>query len=149
MQPTTKRTVTKMRDAYEKTIRKTSTENLKKKFTDRPWIEEASSSWVSRKDLDALLDANNADGLRIYYGCHHESTNGDPHSDFNGLHNLIFVATKDAANPQNPKIETSVDQLKDFEEGAELLTYDGAAASDIALCPPKCPPPPPPPPTDP
>ena len=32
MQPTSKKTVMKMREAYERTIRKSSTENLKKKF---------------------------------------------------------------------------------------------------------------------
>lgn len=148
MKPTTKKTVMKMRDAYEKTIRRTSTENLRRKFPDRPWIEDAASTWVSRKDLETLLNNNNADGLRIYYGCHHASTNADPKQDYNGLHNLIFVATKDSADAQNPTSQTSVDQLGDFDEDAQLLTYDGAAGTDIAICPPVCPPPPPPPPTD-
>ena len=142
MKPTAKKTVMKMRDAYEKTIRKSSTENLKKKFPDKPWVEDAASSWVSRKDLEALLNANNADGLRIYYGCHHVSTNGG--QDFLGIHNLILVATKDSADPQNPTSTNSVDQLKDYEEDAQLTTYEGAAGIDIDPCPPLCPPPPPP-----
>lgn len=148
MKPTAKKTVMKMKEAYDKAIRKASSENLKKKFPDRPGIADAASSWVSRKDLEALLNANNADGLRIYYGCHHKSTNNDPKYDFHGLHNLILVATKDSADSQNPKTETSVDLLKDFDEDAELLTYDGAAGTDMAICPPVCLPPPPPPPTD-
>lgn len=143
MKPTAKKTVTKMREAYEKSIRQLSTENLKKKYPDRPWIEETSSVWVSRKDLEALLNANNADGLRIYFGCHHESTNADIKKDYLGLHNLIFVATKDSADSQNPASETSVDQLT-MDDG-EVLTYDGAAGTNDILCPPVCPPPPPPP----
>ncbi len=149
MQPTSKKTVMKMREAYERTIRKTSTENLKKKFADRPWLEEASSTWVSRKELEALLNANSADGLRIYYGCHHESTHSDPKLDYNGLHNLIFVATKDSVNAQNPSTETSVDQLRDIAvtgvSGTVGLTdveptdYAGNAGELTPLCPPNCP----------
>jgi hypothetical protein len=137
MQPSSKKTVTKMREAYEKTIRKTSTENLKKLFPDRPHIEEAASTWISRKDLDALLNANNADGLRIYYGCHHQSTHNDPKLDFNGLHNLIFVATKDSTDPQNPTPQTSVDQLSD-DKGDQPVDFEGSATTDGLLCPPLC-----------
>ena len=148
MQPTSKKTVMKMREAYERTIRKTSTENLKKKFADRPWIEEASSTWVSRKELEALLNANSADGLRIYYGCHHESTHSDPKLDYHGLHNLIFVATKDSVDAQNPSTETSVDQLRDIavtgDTSAEPTDYEGSAGDVTTLCPPSCPAPAPP-----
>lgn len=146
MQPTSKKTVMKMRIAYEKTIRKTSTENLKRKFPDRPGIEESSSAWVSRKDLEALLNANNANGLRIYYGCHYASTHADPKLDLLGLHNLIFVATKDATDPENPKTESSVDQLKDVTAAeGELTGYEDAAGTNIPICPPYCPVPPTPP----
>ena len=141
MKPTSKKTVQKMKDEYEKNIRRSSTENLKKKYANRPWLEEAASTWISRKDLEAFLDANNADGLRIYYGCHHVSTNGDPKLDYLGLHNLIFVATKDASG--TPTSQTSVDQLRDTTE--EPATFEGAAVTDGLLCPPVCPPPPPPP----
>ena len=147
MQPTSKKTVMKMRDAYERTIRKSSTENLRKKFPDRPWIEEVSSIWVSRKELEALLNANNADGLRIYYGCHHERTHNNPKLDYHGLHNIIFVATKDSVDAQNPTTQTSVDQLRDIAviegSGAEPTNYEGSAGEVATLCPPSCPPPPP------
>jgi hypothetical protein len=143
MQPSSKKTVTKMREAYERTIRKASTENLKRMFPDRPHIEEAASTWISRKDLDALLNANNADGLRIYYGCHHQSTHHDPKLDYNGLHNLIFVATKDSNDPQNPSPQTSIDQLSDTvgksdTDGEEPADFEGSAAADGLLCPPFC-----------
>lgn len=145
MKPISKTMVMKMRDAYEKTIRKTSTENLRNKFPERPWIEEASSTWVSRKELEELLDANNADGLRLYYGCHYQSTNKEPILDYNGLHNLIFVATKDSVDPQSPRVTTSVDQLRNISvTGTEEVTdYDGSAGDLAQLCPPNCPPPPP------
>lgn len=126
-----------MREAYERTIRKTSTENLRRTFPDKPWIEEAASTWISRKDLETLLNANNADGLRIYYGCHHQSTHQDPRQDYNGLHNLIFVATKDSADPQNPSPQTSVDQLSD-DKGDTPPDFEGSAATDGLLCPPFC-----------
>ena len=143
MQPISKATLTKMREAYEQTIRKTSTENLKKRFPERPWIEETSSTWVSRKDLDKLLNTNNADGLRIYYGCHYKSTHMEPILDYLGLHNLIFVATKDGVDAQDPQLESSIDQLKDTvttadNETDEPVTYDGSAGDVTALCPPRC-----------
>src|SRR5688572_32823057 len=106
MQPTQKKTVIKMKEAYEQNIRKASTERLKKMFPDRPWIEEAKSTWVSRKDLEELLNANDADGLRIYYGCHFHKTNEDPKIDQDGLHNLIFVATKHSGTTKFPTTET-------------------------------------------
>ncbi len=144
MRPVSKATVVKMREAYNDTIRKTSTENLKKKHPGRPWIEEASSAWVSRKELDELLNANNADGLRIYYGCHFNSTDADPKKDYLGLHNLIFVATVDSVDPQNPTYANSTDQLRDTAGAAnaslaEPSDYDGNAGEFVTLCPPYCP----------
>ena len=144
MQPTSKATVIKMREAYDRTIRKITTENLRKRFPDRPWIEDASSTWVSRKELEELLKANNADGLRIYYGCHYQSTNSEPVLDLDGMHNLIFVATKDTIDPQNPRTETSVDQLSTMATASDateetLTDYEGNAGEYTPLCPPNCP----------
>jgi hypothetical protein len=143
MRPTSKATVMKMREAYDNTIRKTSTENLKQKFPERPWIEEASSAWVSRRELEELLNANHADGLRIYYGCHYQSTNKVPVLDYNGLHNIIFVATKDSLDPENPATQTSVDQLQDYATAnsstEEPTDYEGNAGEFTQLCPPNCP----------
>ena len=78
MQPVSKSTISKMTELYNQTIGKTSTENLKKKFPERTSIKEASSAWVSRKELEALLNDNQANGLRIYYGSHYESTKERP-----------------------------------------------------------------------
>lgn len=145
MKPVSKATLAKMREAYKKNIQSFSTDNLKKKFPERAGIEEASSAWVSRKDLETLLNANNADGLRIYYGCHHESTHKDPANDYNGLHNVILVATKDSVDSKNPTFENSVDQLKDSEAEpatAAKLTqedYVGSGGDMYPLCPPACP----------
>ena len=152
MQPITKKTVMLMRDAYDRNIRRPSTEKLKKKYPERPWIEEVSSTWVSRKELDALLDANKANGLRIYYGCHYENTHADPRFNCLGLHNLIFVATLDTVDPDNPSTETSDDQLYDEEHPPAISAifkrpssddYEGMAGEFTVLCPPNCPPPPP------
>ena len=153
MQPITKKVVKQMREAYDQNIRIPSTQKLKKKFPERDWIEEVSSTWVSRKELDALLTANKANGLRIYYGCHPTSTSHDTRKDCLGLHNLIFVATIDVVNPDNPKTETSDDQLRDDEAPARYTSvgmyssdgdsYEGMAGEFTPLCPPNCPPPPP------
>lgn len=154
MQPITKKTVMQMRDAYDRNIRRPSTEKLKKKYPQRPWIEEVSSTWLSRKELDALLTANKANGLRIYYGCHFQNTHADPRLDCMGLHNLIFVATLDTVNPDNPSTETSDDQLYDEGHRPAIITslafnspdgdeYEGMAGEFTVLCPPNCPPPPP------
>ncbi|HXS58540.1 MAG TPA: hypothetical protein VN726_20570 [Hanamia sp.] len=145
MKPVSKATLAKMREAYKKNIQSFSTDNLKKKFPERAGIEEASSAWVSRKDLETLLNANNADGLRIYYGCHHESTHKDSAMDYHGLHNVIFVATKDSVDSNNPTFENSVDQLNDSEEkpvtdcNLTQQDYAGSGGDAYPLCPPSCP----------
>ncbi|MDQ2718566.1 MAG: hypothetical protein M3Z26_02210 [Bacteroidota bacterium] len=145
MEPISKKMISEMRDEYEKTIRKTSTENLKKKFSNRPMIQEASSTWVSRKELESLLNDNNANGLRLYYGCHHESTHNDPQKDYHGLHNIILVATKDDVDTENPTVENSKDQLNDIEQKPvaknemAVQSYAGSGGDMLPLCPPNCP----------
>lgn len=145
MKPVSKAALAKMREAYKNNIQSFSTNNLKKKFPERAGIEEASSAWVSRQDLETLLNANNADGLRIYYGCHAESTHKDPAKDYNGLHNVILVATKDSVDSKNPTFENSVDQLKDSEaksSAASKVTqqdFAGSGGDGFPLCPPSCP----------
>lgn len=140
MKPVSKAIIDKMKDAYEKTIRTTSTENLKKKFPDRPWIEETKSTWVSKKELLALLEGNKANGLRIHFGCHYESTHKDPKKDMIGLHTVIFVATIDSINPDNPTTENSVDQLDDdkVKKLADTGSYGGSGGDSTPTCPPIC-----------
>lgn len=145
MQPISKDTLTKMRKEYDKTIRKISTANLKKKFPDKSQIEDAASTWVSRKELEQLLNDNNANGLRMYYGCHHESTSTNPDKDYRGLHNIILVATKDDVNPEKPTLENSKDQLNNIESNgwdsntSASQNYSGSGADLFPLCPPSCP----------
>src|SRR5450432_472506 len=127
MEPVSNAAILKMKEEYEKTFRKSSTKNLRKKFPARPWIEEVQSAWVSKKELLALLEDNNANGLRIHFGCHHESTHEDPKKDMLGLHTVILVETIDSANPDNPTTENSVDQLKDNVSKTESVSgsYSG------------------------
>jgi hypothetical protein len=146
MEPISKAAIMKMKEEYEQTLRKFSTESLKQRFPDRPWIEEVQSAWVSKKELLALLEDNDANGLRIHYGCHNESTSEDPRADYLGLHNVILVATIDSVNPDNPTTENSVDQLKDVADAEKAestpLTpgsYTGGGGDMIPLCPPNCP----------
>jgi hypothetical protein len=141
MKPISKADIDKMKKEYEKAIHKSSTKRLKKKFPERPWIEEAKSTWVSKKDLLALLVDNNANGLRIYFGCHHESTHEDSAKDMLGLHTVMFVATLDSSNPDNPTTENSIDQLKDNMTAANIAgtSYTGSGGDNTTTCPPFCP----------
>jgi hypothetical protein len=144
MQPVSKNALEKMTHEYDNTIRKSSTEKLKKKFPEKPQIEDAASAWISRKELEKLLNNNHANGLRIYYGWHHERTNSDPAKDYNGLHNIILVARKDDVDPENPTFENSKDQLneeelKPDEANTSVQNYAGAGADMFPLCPPLCP----------
>jgi hypothetical protein len=145
MKPVSKDVIIKMKDEYAKSFHKQSTKSLKKKFPDRPWIQEVQSAWISKKELLALLEDNDANGLRIHYGCHHESTHKDPRKDYHGLHNVILVATVDSINPENPTIKNSVDQLKDAgaKQPKSLAktkgAYTGKGGDLIPLCPPNCP----------
>ncbi|MEP6950663.1 MAG: hypothetical protein ABI863_15365 [Ginsengibacter sp.] len=146
MEPVSSAAIMKMKEEYERTFRKSSTENLKKKFPARPWIQEVESAWISKKELLALLEDNKANGLRIHYGCHHESTHKDPKLDYHGLHNVILVATLDSVNPDNPTMQNSVDQLKDTAKDEHPMStlqttgaYTGKGGDLIPLCPPNCP----------
>lgn len=146
MQPISTAAILSMKDEYEQTLRKLSTANLRQRFPDRAWIVEVQSAWVSKKELLALLEDNNANGLRIHYGCHNESTSQDPKADYLGLHNVILVGTIDSVNPDNPTTENSVDQLQDAanaqQAGSMPLTsgsYTGSGGDLIPLCPPNCP----------
>jgi len=145
MEPVSNAAIIKMKVEYENTLRKSSTENLRKKFPDRPWIQEVQSAWVSKNELLALLEDNKANGLRIHYGCHNESTSKDPRADYLGLHNVILVATIDSVNPDNPTTENSVDQLDvtKTEQANAMLpppgSYGGSGGDLIPLCPPNCP----------
>jgi hypothetical protein len=140
MKPVSKATIDKMKAEYEKTIRKTSTKRLKKKFPDKPWIEETKSAWVSKKELLALLDHNKANGLRIHFACHHESTHENAKADMHGLHTVVLTATLDTVNPDNPTTENSVDQLNDnmTAENIAGTSYTGSGGDAIPTCPPAC-----------
>jgi hypothetical protein len=147
MKPVSKSEIEKMKALYEETICKSSTENLRKKFPNKPSIAEAQSAWVSKKELLELLEHNNANGLRIHYGCHHESTHSDPNADCHGLHNVILVATVDSVNPDNPTPGNSVDQLSDGNSSNTSAvtiaventdSYGGNGGDALPLCPPNC-----------
>ena len=145
MQPVSKSELKEMKELYDKHIRKPSSKKLKKKFPHRPGVEDAGSAWVSKKELLELLEHNDANGLRIHYGCHHKSTHDNPLHDCDGLHNVILVATRDEVNPDNPTCENSVDHLKDEDEIKATLAgteskgmFFGAGGDTLPLCPPNC-----------
>jgi hypothetical protein len=137
-----KSTFMKMRNEYDKTFHKISSEKLKKEFPVKPQIEDTALAWISRKELEQLLNDNKPNGLKIYYESHHESTNSNPGKDYKGLHNIILVATKkEDMNPKNPPFENSKDQLRDEElkpqeSNTSIENYAGAGEDLFPLCPP-------------
>lgn len=103
--------------------------------------DDTQSAWFSVSALMALINDNQATGIRIYYGRHEKD-----HPSYPGRHNLILVATKDAVTPENPCCETSLDQLDPerdahFQDGS---SFRGGGMDWGPLCPPRCVPPPPP-----
>jgi len=99
---------------------------------------DTTSAWVSIYQLMSLISDNKANGIRIYFGRHAEDDKFFP-----GQHNLIFVATRDVKNPENPTTENSVDLLDKNKKAAGLaegsVSYAGLGAEKIPLCPPHCP----------
>lgn len=98
--PTPKEQVVEMVKEYLQTLHKVSTKNLQSQFPDRTFPDgsllcEAKSAWVSRPEIEQLLtDNKDADGIRFYYGCHKNSTKKEAGVEYQGMHNIILVATK-------------------------------------------------------
>lgn len=145
--PTPGEIVRKMITEYEITLHALSTLDLKKRFPGRVFsngvpFEEAKSAWVSRKEIEQLLDDNEGDGLRILYGCHRDTEDTGEKHDYIALHNVILVATKSDAEHQE---EHSVDQLKESEDPAKansVITsgiFTNSGGDLMPLCPPSCP----------
>lgn len=145
-EPTPKEVIDKMIEEYEKELRGPSTARLRRKYPHRPDIEETKSAWVSRKEIDALLNDNHGNGIRIYFGIHYKSTNPNGNGvEYEGQHNLILVATRDDVNPNDPTTENSRDLLAESlnpEEANSVIfndDYTNMGSDLLPLCPPKCP----------
>jgi hypothetical protein len=146
--PTPLEIIRKMIADYQKHLYPLANHQLRTRRPDVPKITDARSAWVSRKELEALLDDNNANGMRIYYGIHHDHT---PSTEINspwnnyGRHNVILVATIDNVDSKNPTTENSKDQLKqspNIELANSVITsgeYEGMGDDQLPLCPPRCP----------
>ncbi len=137
--PVPKEKITEMTTLYANTIWAQSTANLQAKHPEIPGIQEAKSAWLSRKELNQLLDDNSADGLRIYYGCHNESTTSynPDFPDMMWLHNVILVATKSSNG--DPTVQNSVDQLSEGSGALSAGAFTGNGGDFIPICPPICP----------
>jgi hypothetical protein len=138
--------IRRMAAEYKRVLYPFANENLRRRRPEVPQIKDTLSAWVSRKELEALLDDNKANGMRIYFGIHPD-TRGDlnPDQDLYGRHNVILVATIDSVSPENPTTENSVNQLKESTDPSEansIITsgeYEGMGADYLSLCPPRCP----------
>ncbi|HTI07591.1 MAG TPA: hypothetical protein VL832_03510 [Puia sp.] len=111
-------------------------QNYKDTMTD----DDTQSVWFTVSSLMALINDNQATGIRIHYGRHDKD-----HPSFPGRHNVILVATRDTVTPGNPCCETSPDLLdpdKDTNPGDG--SFRGVGMDMGPMCPPRCVPPPPP-----
>lgn len=150
MKPTPKEQIKTMVDEYRDTLHSISTRSLRQRFPDRTFPDgspfcEAHSAWVSKSEIEALLSDNKgSDGIRIYYGCHKDSTIKEAGAEYQGLHNVILVATKTVEGQPGYK---SSDMLKegkdDLHADSVIVTgitgYDGVGGDLVPLCPPRCP----------
>jgi hypothetical protein len=96
---------------------------------------DTTSAWVSIYDLMALISDNKANGIRLYFGRHPKDD-----AQYPGRHNVIFVATRDTTDFENPTTQNSVDLLnKDKVEVTERESFEGQGGDAIPLCKPNCP----------
>lgn len=135
--------------AYDKERRQPVSRELTKAFGRQ--TEDTQSVWISKEALVELLELNNADGIRLYFGLAddypgHKLRNAECRKK----HTVIMVATQ-AKDPKNPTMENSVDCLSvPPKAGGEKERGDatgpllmpvssrraGLPADDIPMCPP-------------
>src|SRR5665213_2354061 len=149
--PTPKGLIKEMVEEYMNTMQKNSTDSLRKRFPGRTFPDgspfcDTYSAWVSKVEIEQLLKDNDGDGIRFYFGCHKRSTMADVKVEYQGMHNIILVATKNLW--AEDKGYLSVDQLKeskDPKEANSIITsglsgnYSGNGGDLMPLCPPQCP----------
>lgn len=148
--PTPKEQMIKMIKEYRDTFHAESSIRLRERFPDRTFPDgslfcDAKSAWVSRSEIEELLSDNpGADGIRIYYGCHKESTKKEAGVEYQGMHNIIFVATKSVWEQEGYKSEDLLNESKNPEEANSIIVngitgYEGEGGDMVPLCPPHCP----------
>ncbi len=97
---------------------------------------------ISRSEIEQLLNDNKGDGIRIYYGCHKNSTMGEAGVEYQGLHNVILVATQSIEGQPGYMSHDLLKESKNAEEAnsvvATLTGYDGVGDDLVPLCPPRC-----------
>lgn len=131
--PIVKQEILKLIGHYRKDMRRNDTE----------------SGWVSAEEILALINDNNADGIRIYYGRHKENDALYPDQL-----NVILVATKNSNAGSQATYKNSVDQLNEFKANGPVNSvifnfpyedytkpgdYERMGVDAIPLCPQNCP----------
>lgn len=146
--PTPKSKASAMVREYLDTLHKMSTNSLQSRFPDRTFPDgssfcEAKSAWVSKSDIEQLLSDNNgSDGIRIYYGCHNESTIKEAGVEYLGMHNVILVATKSVLGQPGYKSTDLLNESENLNEANSIIiggSFEGNAGDLTPLCPPRCP----------
>ena len=102
--------------------------------------------WFSRDsiiDIQALIDENDGDGIRIYFGKYTSDVDvaGTPDPAYKGKVTLVFIPTLPASDGSHQDL-FSPTTASPADDGGEGYDHGG-------LCPPNCGQTPPPPPTNP
>ena len=148
--PTPKEQMIKMIKEYRETFHAESSRRLRERFPDRTFPDgslfcDAKSAWVSRSEIEQLLtDNKGADGMRIYYGCHKESTLNEAGMEYQGMHNIILVATKSVWGQEGFDCVDMLKESNKHEEANSIIIngitgYEGEGGDMVPLCPPRCP----------
>lgn len=106
---------------------------------------DTKSAWISREEVNVLLDQNEADGIRIYFGRY-----PDDIPEVGGRLTVILVATKLAEPHNDPETDArrSRSLLNEKKEANSVSAtlyvkvngdYEGMGADAIPLCPYHCP----------
>ena len=104
---------------------------------------QPTSAWVSWHELQQLMEDNDANGIRIYFGQHTSfSAPAGREADYKDLLTIILVATKDSQNPDMAQFNSSVDQLTVDADPAKAssVSFAGQADDQFPICKPTCPP---------
>lgn len=149
--PTPKEQVVEMVQEFQKTFHTLSTKNLRERYPDRTFEDgspfcDAKSAWVSKAEIEQLLSDNvDADGVRIYYGCHKNPTSKEAGMEYQSMHNIILVATKSSWEHPGYKSADMLKEANNEKEANSIIVggisggYEGEAGDMVPLCPPRCP----------
>ena len=143
--PTPKSVIQEMVTAYKNDLKANGDITIRSKFPSRASIGQSSSIWISVNELIQLITDNRANGIRIYFGQHNQSSLPSGKEEYEDLLTAIFVATRDTTNFENPTYQNSEDQLNEDSDPEKANSFsvagpfEGQGADKVPICNPSCP----------